>query len=293
MPGLIERPAAKPSIGIVTVARDRREHLAQQFRSIAQQSTPPSRHVVVDLGGDPIGPIADNTGVDVTVVHGPRNGPVPIAAARNLGASAVATDVMVFLDVDCLCAPHLVDDYVRRAGVHPGLWCGPVGYLPEMSPQSYWAPHGSLRTDALALRSEYHTGRPSIGQSDHRVADWDMFWSLSFAVDVGTWERIGGFDERFVGYGAEDTDFAFNARRVGVELWHTGAAQTFHQHHPVSRPPIEHLDDICRNATRFHDKWGTWPMLGWLRAFADMGAIEWDEAGSTLKRLPRRHDVAR
>ncbi len=277
------------SIGLVTVARHRRDHLAQQFRSIAHQTIAPTRHVVVDLGGEPIGPIADAAGLDVTIVDaGPVDGPIPLAAARNSGAIAVGTDVIIFLDVDCLAVPTLVEDYGRRASVQPGLWCGPVGYLPDMPSDEYWTDDGTLRTDALALRARHRSGRPGFGQSDHLVSRWDMFWSLSFALDAGTWARIGGFDERFVGYGAEDTDFGVRARRAGVELWFTGSAGAFHQHHPVSRPPVEHLDDICRNATMFRSKWGRWPMVGWLREFAALGLIEWEETSSQIR---REHDA--
>jgi len=43
-----------------------------------------------------------------------------------------------------------------------------------------------------------------------------------------------------------------------------GGARAYHQHHPVSSPPVEHLDDILRNGRLFHERWGEWPMTGWL-----------------------------
>ncbi|RYJ06329.1 MAG: glycosyltransferase family 2 protein, partial [Actinomycetales bacterium] len=103
---------------------------------------------------------------------------------------------------------------------------------------------------------------------DHR-----LFWSLSFAVTPATWDRIGGFDEAYVGYGGEDTDFGQRARSAGVPMAWVGGADAFHQHHPVSRPPVEHVQDVVRNAEVFARRWGWWPMEGWLEAFEERGLV--------------------
>ena len=38
-----------------------------------------------------------------------------------------------------------------------------------------------------------------------------------------------------------------------------------------SDPPVEHVADIVRNANLFHERWGWWPMAGWLEAFDARG----------------------
>lgn len=81
---------------------------------------------------------------------------------------------------------------------------------------------------------------------------------------AATWEHIGGFCELYRGYGGEDTDFAQCAAAGGVTMHWVGGADAFHQYHPVSNPPIEHLDDILCNAAVFHRRWGWWPMQEWL-----------------------------
>ena len=89
-----------------------------------------------------------------------------------------------------------------------------------------------------------------------------------------TWNRIGGFHPGYEGYGAEDTDLGWTARARSVEMRWIGGADAYHQWHPVSSPPWQHLDDILRNGAAFHERWGEWPMGGWLEAFAAAGAIE-------------------
>ncbi len=228
--------------------------------------------MVVDMGGRPIedGP---SRVVSLEVAAG---SPLPLAAARNLGARSARHDVLVFLDVDCVPAPGLVDRYRDLVANEPLLWSGPVGYLPPDPEVPGWD------EELLAGVARFHDGRPRPGDPASRGSDPSMFWSLSFALDRATWDRIGGFDEAYVGYGGEDTDFARRAGRAGVELGVDGSALAFHQHHPVSSPPIEHLDDIVANATRFHDRWGEWPMAGWLSRFAADGSVDWDRAAGTL-----------
>ena len=41
----------------------------------------------------------------------------------------------------------------------------------------------------------------------------------------------------------------------------------------MSSPPVEHLDDILRNGRVFRDRWGSWPMRGWLEAFERRGLV--------------------
>ncbi len=107
-----------------------------------------------------------------------------------------------------------------------------------------------------------------------------------------TFQRLGGFDEAFTGYGAEDTDFGFTARAAGVELLFLGRPGAFHQHHGVVDPPLQHLADIVRNARIFRRKWEMWPMQGWLGRFRDMGLVSWTETSLDLLREPTAEELS-
>ncbi|MEE7438856.1 hypothetical protein MOR12E_06120 [Methylobacterium oryzae] len=114
-----------------------------------------------------------------------------------------------------------------------------------------------------------------------------LFWSLAFAVRAATYDRLGGFDETFSGYGAEDTDLAFRAERAGVPILFLGGPRAYHQHHPGYDPPLQHFRDIVANAARFHDRHGIWPMDGWLDGFARLGLIAADRStGIVVHRDP-------
>jgi len=270
---------------------DRDDHLARQHDSLQAGTRQPDAVVVVAMGDPQVagvvaaGPLADRA----LVVDLPAGARLPLAAARNRGASCafdeLGADLVVFLDVDCLAGPGLLDGYLdawRRSAPGRRLLGGTVSYLPAPGPDGYQAP------DLQAARP--HAARPAPAPGELVPADdLRLFWSLSFAADSGTWSAVGGFDEGYLGYGGEDTDFGQRAGSAGVSLWWVGGAPAYHQWHPVSDPPVEHLADIVRNANRFRERWGWFPMRGWLDAFEARGLARPDPDGAAwhvVDRLP-------
>ncbi|NYE36775.1 GT2 family glycosyltransferase [Nocardioides cavernae] len=252
-------------VAVVTIAHGRHDHLAGQHRTLAGGTRVPDDYLVVAMDDDAIVE-REEGGLRRRVVHvGPgREGRLPLAMARNLGVRTVldaGADVVVLLDVDCLPGAGLVEAYADVVAARPQwIWSGPVTYLPPPPPEGYPADPADL-----AAWDDPHPARPDLAPG--RLLDDldpDLFWSLSFAVSPAAWARVGGFCEDYTGYGGEDTDFARSAVVHGVGLGWVGAARAYHQHHPVSSPPVEHVDDILRNGRLFHERWGEWPMQGWL-----------------------------
>ncbi|MGX6607349.1 glycosyltransferase family 2 protein [Micromonosporaceae bacterium Da 78-11] len=263
------------STAVITIcSASRLQHVRRQQLLLATELV---RRVVVWLDAD--APPSVPEFADAELVHVPPGEQgMRLAAGRDRGAEralAAGATLLVFLDADCLPGPDLLTRYRAAALAHPGaLLCGPVTYLPE----------GVVPTGADALRAATapHAARPAPPDGEHVVAapgDHRLFWSLSFAATAGAWRTVGGFDEAYQGYGGEDTDFAYTAREAGVPLVWVGGAHAYHQYHPTSAPPWQHLDDILRNGRLFADRWGSWPMPGWLDAFAAAGAIEWTPTG--------------
>ncbi|AGZ42931.1 glycosyltransferase family 2 protein [Actinoplanes friuliensis] len=253
---------------ITLCSASRLDHVRRQQRLLASA---PVRRIIVWLDAD-APPLSEFPGADMVHVPPGQLG-LRLAAGRDRGAEralAAGEDLLVFLDADCLPGPDLLSRYRAAADAHPGaVLCGPVTYLPEgIRPEN---------ADALPALTAPHPARPAPPDHQNVVAgpdDHRLFWSLSFAVTAQTWRTVGGFDEAYEGYGGEDTDFGFTARARGVPLVWVGGAHAYHQYHPTSAPPWQHLDDILRNGKLFADRWGSWPMEGWLEAFAAAGAIE-------------------
>lgn len=255
------------TVATVTIAHGRHGHLANQAASLDLGTRQPEHRVVVAM---------DDPRIDLRSAHVVHlrtgSAELPLAAARNLGAERaldLGAEVLVFLDVDCLAGPRLVEDYALAVTEEPDVvWSGPVTYLPAPPAHGY---------DLAALEQEDdpHHGRPAPRPGE-RVPNPrpELFWSLSFAVAHDTWSRIGGFCEEYTGYGGEDTDFGRLVEARGARHGWVGGARAYHQHHDVESPPVRHLDAILRNGAVFNDRWGEWPMTSWLHEFADMGLVE-------------------
>lgn len=275
---------------VVTVVRGRHEHLERQRRGLERSTTMPADHVVVAMDDAelverwrPSAVVPDHL---VTVAVPPAG--LPLAAARNLGARIAierGARQLVFLDVDCVPTPGALASYARAADRGPeAVLCGPVAYLPPPPP-------GGYDLEAETLTATPHPARPApvAGEVVVDPDGHDLFWSLSFSVSIAAWDAIGSFDERYLGYGAEDTDFGQRAARAGLPLAWVGGATALHQHHATQDPPVQHLDDIVRNGRLFAETWGWWPMRGWLEAFEAQGLVRRDgDDGWTLTDARRR-----
>lgn len=266
------------TVAVVTVVSGRHAHLRAQRRGLAA-STEAAVHVVVAMDDAGVGEVVAEADVPTVVVDCPRDpdGRLPLARARNLGAQAATAAggaLVVFLDVDCIPGADTLRRYVEAGSTRPDeIHCGPVTYLPPGVPGHAWPDDWSVLTDPHPARPA-----PPVGEL-WRVDDPDLFWSLSFALRPDVFDRVGGFCTEYAGYGCEDTDFAATAAALGVGMSWVGGADAYHQHHPVSQPPREHLGDIVSNSAVFHRRWGRWPMEGWLSVFESEGLIRRSDDG--------------
>jgi GT2 family glycosyltransferase len=269
-------------VAVITIVSGRHDHLFRQHDGIAASERPAQDQIVVAMSDPELAnwhPAAAPSPHIVDISADP--GRLPLARARNRGARTAidrGADLLIFLDVDCIPSPTLIGSYCSAAAEAPELlFSGPVGYLTAPPP-------GGYKLDTLDPMASFHDFRPRPPAGALvRGGDHALFWSLSFAATASTWNTIGGFDEAYEGYGAEDTDFGFRARDRGVDLAWVGGAIAYHQHHETSSPPVQHLDDILANGAIFAERWGFWPMRGWLDGFEAQGLIRKDAAAGYSK----------
>jgi len=270
-------------VAVCTLVKGRAGHLHAMLDGLARGTRLPDRCVVVEMGPQPTALPA--LPFPVVLHHMPSPG-LPLAAARNAAARLAAATRLIFLDVDCIPAANLVEALAADIAAADALICCEVRYLA--------AADRGLDEAAMLARGQRHPIRdfPPAGLRPEPNAG--LFWSLAFGIRRESFIRLGGFDEGFTGYGAEDTDFAFRARAAGLPLLFTGSARAFHQHHAIHDPPLHHFADIVANADRFRALHGFWPMQGWLDAFAGMGLIAAPGGGTALRilRAPTAAEIA-
>ncbi|MHA7275820.1 glycosyltransferase family 2 protein [Arthrobacter sp. HLT1-21] len=282
---------ATPQFSVLVLSANRDHHLANLVAGLNRSTLQPTELVVAYMGQPNPAPLVSM--IPQRIVHLPASatGALNLAAARNAAAAAASTDTLIFLDVDCIPASTLCETLHRDLADAGGLVMAQPRYLSAAGFPRHDGDAGLMRA-SIPHRARKSLA-PAAGASPARTDRYELFWSLGFTVTADDFGRIGGFDEAFTGYGGEDTDFSFTARDRGVTLSFSNATM-FHQHHGVTRPPLQHFSDIVANSLVFYRKRGVWPMTGWLTAFADAGYIAWAADGNTVDvlRQPTAGEVA-
>lgn len=269
----------------LTLARGRDAHLRNVILGLNAQTHLPDELVIGYMQDGPYEDLPETA----FPIHQIKIGgdELPLSKARNAVAKAARAEVLVFVDVDCIPAPDALATYGRLARPGQGLLMGEVMYLPAGTAGDNWT------YAAFEAVAERHSDRPGPPKEPiARCKDYRCFWSLNFAMNRQDWDRSGGFDERFVGYGGEDTDFGKTLDMAGIPISWVRGARVYHQYHPHCMPPIHHIPSILRNSELFAQKWGYRTMEHWLSGFRLMGLIDDGPEGLVQVREPDDADFA-
>ena len=269
---------SEPRTSVITTNKGRDAHLLRLLEGLARGNEP-DEIIVVEMGGSGL-PFQDGAVLRVPL---PGDG-LPLAQARNTGRRAATGDVLIFLDVDCIPSGDLVAGLTEAVAAHDGLICCEIFYLRTAVAEGWAAAD-------LASASIQHPARCFPTRGVARAPHPGLFWSLAFGVKATAYDRLGGFDEGFSGYGAEDTDLAFRAAANGLPILFSADGHAFHQRHASCDPPLIHCADIVRNADLFRRRHGVWPMRDWLEAFAALGLVRLDSDTIEMLRPPTANEI--
>jgi glycosyltransferase involved in cell wall biosynthesis len=171
-------------------------------------------------------------------------------ATRNFGARFSIGEILVFLDSDVVPDIDLIEAHISH-------------YSPRFALLGYrrYLPYAHVRpfTPPLDYRSLH----------EHTVGDWRLehyprwrprdlhlhFFGCNYSIPAPIFCELGGHDERFEGWGGEDTDIGYRIIRSGYEiipLW--GIGLVTHLNHPRRELPRHEQswhanpsEPLCRN----------------------------------------------
>jgi glycosyltransferase involved in cell wall biosynthesis len=138
------------------------------------------------------------------------------AGARNLGARHARGRFILFLDDDIVAPPDLLAAHLAELTAHEDA--GTIGHA-VTAPEVVDAPHFHyLDTRAVA--------KLPVGAAPARY-----FVTQNAAVPRREFLSVGGFDERFAGYGFEDMELGFRLEDAGVRFRALKHPVPQHVHH--------------------------------------------------------------
>ncbi len=270
-------------VSVLTLLKGRRAHLDFLLQGLARMTPPPGELIVVDMAETPL--TLPRLNFPARVESMPSAG-LPLAAARNRAAKLARHGALCFLDVDCVVSRDSLAHALAALRRQDCVVAPDVRYLPAGAMHPHWH-EADLARVALPHPARHF---PPLGEV--REPHPGFLWSVAFLMRARSFYDLGGFDEIFRGYGAEDTDLGFRAALAGLPLIYVGGRPIFHQHHTLHWPPLPHFADIVRNSVMFYRRYEIWPMLDRLRAFEALGYIRREADQITILRYPTGPEIA-
>ena len=202
---------------VVIPTHDRPAALGQCLRSLARLNYPREAFevIVVDDGSlRPVQPVLDSVGgrMQVRLVRQENAGP---ARARNSGARAARGNWLVFLDDDCEPGPEWLRAFdAARPGEDEVLGGTTLNGLHKNQ-------YSMASQQLLDYLYEYFF---------HISSPFRFFASNNLAVAARPFQRLGGFDSRFLLAAGEDREFCSRWLQSGGRLRHVSGAIVTHAH---------------------------------------------------------------
>ena len=284
-------------VSAVTIVKSRTEKLCSLISQLEQCSPTPDELVIVWMAPPSYLSLIQSEKFDI--VHKfTTQGELPIAKARNKGMLAAKHENLVYLNVDAVISPWLCKDGLLALKDNTVVFTSVVFLPNERCSKSYSdilkseQQIGYLASNDETLPKEDNNEIPSRDQeNNHGKFSDDSICSTVFFIRKTDFQKTGGFDEGYAGFGLNDEDFFTNCRALGYSLEQL-PTRTFAPQRLNYQCPVNHLLDFVHNAQRFHAKWGFYPCTEVLTAYAEKGFIDsnYEENGLKVIQLPEQDD---
>ena len=252
----------KDRLSIIIIVKNRQSHLENTLKSI-ESNFPYFNEVILIHMNQPIQEkLYDLVSYDLKqfcIWSYPEA--LPLAKARNFGASRATSNTLFFLDVDCILAEDTCLEYLKACKYDTtNIYMSKCWYLEDSI--------FSLED----VHNVFYAEHPK--RTVYTYPRWQLFWSLSFVINKNWFNKLGRFDENFINYGGEDTELSYrNYKQNGLLKW-VPEAEVFHQPHEINELPIHYIKSVVANINYFYDKHGFYIMEDWIKGFEKLNLIQ-------------------
>jgi glycosyltransferase involved in cell wall biosynthesis len=205
-----------------------------------------------------------NLNIDLTVLHQSNHGQGP---AMNAGISAAEGDIIIEVDADTVLNYFAIENLMFRHQFHKNaLYTGFRSYVDKfdprvsldvlrskgpdagfhfMSDERIQFPMHGWPNNMCLVSNNYHRLGNANGlwmANDDNDDPWtlaDMVFGMLFSLPRDVFKKIGGFDERFKGWGCDDGYVGAKAISEGLFVIPVYTATGFHISHPFRTENVE------------------------------------------------------
>lgn len=235
-----------PSVSLIITTYNRKEALELVLMSALKQSVPPHEILIADDGS------REDTADLIREYQ--RKNTIPIvhcwqedlgfraAAARNLAIAKARYEYVVMIDGDIIMSHHFIKTHLKHAAPNRFLQGSRVMLGEELTKRAEKEKIIRFGFFASDIRSRFNALYiPFLSQLfSFDLTDLTRIRSCNQSYWMSDLKEINGFNEDFVGWGREDTEFMvrmLNSGKQCVKIRLEGFG--YHLHHPISSRAME------------------------------------------------------
>lgn len=203
-------------VALLITTYNRSDALNLVFESVEKQSRLPDEVIVCDDGSDQKTSTTINSWLSRLPIRHVWSRDLNFRAAftRNLGILKTEAQVLVVVDGDCLLPPSFIENHLKLS--EPGYVISGGRHL--LSPKKT----RSILGNSVVPRSVFNNWKfcsfPLGPLRDLRSMRWETVRTCNLSIYREDVLRIAGFDESYVGWGREDSDFVVRLINSGVKI---------------------------------------------------------------------------
>lgn len=283
-------------VSVITIVKNRTDKLCNLVNQLEACEAAPSELIIVWM--TPPSDLSLIKSDKFTIEHKFANQhELPIAKARNKGMFEAKNETLLYISVDTIFSPKCIEEGLNSL-TESSIVRAPVEFIPLSdceSPYEHLFAERKENTEAnlnSVTKPNNNVTTSSQKDENHGKFSNDSSTSAMFFIRKTDFEKAGGFDETYDGYGLNDEDFFTQCRALNFSI-HDLSLPSYSPARETAQCPVNHLLDFVHNAQLFREKWGYYPRKDILQAYAEKGLInlDFEESAIRVTRLPSDEEL--
>ncbi|MBL4885363.1 MAG: glycosyltransferase [Planctomycetaceae bacterium] len=244
-------------ISVLVTTHNRPDYLRKALASYLDQTRLPDELIIADDGSGSdtravVDAFADEAPFRVVHAWQPHTGIPRLSHLRNLGTRSITGDYIIYTDGDCIASRHFVADHERLA--RPGWFVqGKRAWVKYKALDEFTGRESLLKKLWLCAtggltKPHWLLHLSGMGLTNKTI---EHIQSCNLAVFREDVIRINGWNEQFLGFWMQDSEFALRLIRSGVQRCDAlFCAMVYHLEHekPRSETDLKRNQALLENA---------------------------------------------